>query len=185
MEAYKDFLNNINFDIQILIKSQKENLEKIYSKLDETQFLNFSKDTKINDNILELKNNYINHLKYLNDNFSITNKKYYLIISLNIGHTLSNINTHNSSNSNSTFLSFFNFFKNDVKNINTLSNIPNISNKLDANLIPFKVLEEFKDINSIIYNTLTRACRNIKQLNTIEILNLLNENFNFSGLSNG
>ena len=78
LEAYKNFLNNSNFNIQILIKTQKENLEKIYSKLNESQFFNYSNNSEINENILNLKNSYINHLQYLNDNFNITNKKYYL-----------------------------------------------------------------------------------------------------------
>ena len=55
-----------------------------------------------------------------------------------------------------------------------------ISNYNSNNEIPYKVLEEFKDINSIIYNTLTRACTEIRPLNNIEIISLLKESFNFN-----
>lgn len=168
LEAYKNFLNNSNFNIQILIKTQKENLEKIYSKLNEAQFLNYSKNSKINDNILNLKNHYINHLQYLNNNFNITNKKYYLIISIDIiNPAIKNKNLITRS----SLLSSFNFSKKSIPESNITDN--NI-------IIPTKVLEEFKDIDSIIYNTLTRACRDIRQLNNLEIFSLLKESFNLN-----
>ena len=126
---------------------------------------------------MELKNNYINHLQYLNDNFSITNKKYYLIISLN-NSVNSCTTSNNNSNSNNIFslISFFNFQK-KATNISNISS-KNKSEKISPNVIPFKIQEEFKDINSIIYNTLTRACRNIRPLNSLEIFSLLKESFN-------
>ena len=179
LEAYKNFLNNSNFNIQILIKTQKENLEKIYSKLNESQFFNYSNNSEINENILNLKNSYINHLQYLNDNFNITNKKYYLIISIDI---IDNNIKLNKSKNDSTIISFFNFTKKLIlkKDINSKLDSNTISNYNSNNEIPYKVLEEFKDINSIIYNTLTRACTEIRPLNNIEIISLLKESFNFN-----
>lgn len=133
---------------------------------------------------MNLKNSYINHLQYLNDNFNITNKKYYLIISIDI---IDNNIKLKKSNNDSTIISFFNFtkksiFKKDINsklNSNTISN--SNSNSNCNNKIPYKVLEEFKDINSIIYNTLTRACTEIRPLNNIEIISLLKESINFNG----
>ncbi len=168
LEAYKNFLNNSNFNIQILIKTQKENLEKIYSKLNEAQFFNYSKNSKINDNILNLKNHYINHLQYLNNNFNITNKKYYLIISIDIiNPAIKNKNLITRP----SLLPSFNFSKKSIPESSITDN--NI-------IIPIKVLEEFKDIDSIIYNTLIRACRDIRQLNNLEIFSLLKESFNLN-----
>ena len=182
LEAYKNFLNNSNFNIQILIKTQKENLEKIYSKLNESQFFNYSNNSKINENILNLKNSYINHLQYLNDNFNITNKKYYLIISIDIIDNNIKLNKFNKSKNDYTIISFFNFTKKSIfkKDINSKLDSNTISNSNCNNEIPYKVLEEFKDINSIIYNTLTRACTEIRPLNNIEIISLLKESFNFN-----
>ena len=174
LEAYKNFLNNSNFNIQILIKTQKENLEKIYSKLNESQFFNYSNNSEINVN---LKNSYINHLQYLNDNFNITNKKYYLIISIDI---IDNNIKLNKSNNDSTIISFFNFTKKSIFKKDINSKLDSNNNYNSNNEIPYKVLEEFKDINSIIYNTLTRACTEIRPLNNIEIISLLKESFNFN-----
>ena len=177
LEAYKNFLNNSNFNIQILIKTQKENLEKIYSKLNESQFFNYSNNSEINENILNLKNSYINHLQYLNDNFNITNKKYYLIISIDI---IDNNIKLNKSNNDSTIISFFNFTKKSIFKKDINSKLDSNNNYNSNNEIPYKVLEEFKDINSIIYNTLTRACTEIRPLNNREISSLLKESFNFN-----
>ena len=55
LEAYKNFLNSCNFNIQILIKSHKNNLDNIYSKIEESQFSNFSNNSEINNNIINLK----------------------------------------------------------------------------------------------------------------------------------
>lgn len=129
---------------------------------------------------MNLKNSYINHLQYLNDNFNITNKKYYLIISIDI---IDNNIKLKKSNNDSTIISFFNFTKKSIfkKDINSKLNSNTISNSNCNNEIPYKVLEEFKDINSIIYNTLTRACKEIRPLNNIEIISLLEESINFNG----
>ena len=120
---------------------------------------------------------YINHLQYLNDNFNITNKKYYLIISIDI---IDNNIKLNKSNNDSTIISFFNFTKKSIFKKDINSKLDSNNNYNSNNEIPYKVLEEFKDINSIIYNTLTRACTEIRPLNNIEIISLLKESFNFN-----
>lgn len=119
-------------------------------------------------------------MQYLNDNFSITNKKYYLIISLNnSANSCTTSNNNLNSNNNFSLISFFNFQKKET-NISNISS-KNNSDNITKNVIPFKIQEEFKDINSIIYNTLTRACRNIRPLNSLEIFSLLKESFNSNG----
>ena len=179
LEAYKNFLNSCNFNIQILIKNHKNNLDNIYSKIEESQFSNFSNNSEINNNIINLKNNYINHIKSLNNNYNITNKKYYLIISLNKTDNIENVNKIN----NFSLFSFFNFSKKLISNSNK-NNAPSISNfdsnyySLKSKKLPINIKSELNDINNIIYNTLTRACKTIRQMNNLEIFSLLKESLN-------
>lgn len=128
---------------------------------------------------MNLKNNYINHIKSLNNNYNITNKKYYLIISLNKTDNIENVNKIN----NFSLFSFFNFSKKLISNSNK-NNTPSVSN-LDSNYyslksekLPINIKSELNDINNIIYNTLTRACKNIRQMNNLEIFSLLKESLN-------
>lgn len=126
---------------------------------------------------MNLKNNYINHIKSLNNNYNITNKKYYLIISLNKTDNIESVNKIN----NFSLFSFFNFSKKLISNKN---NTPSVSNfdsnyySLKSEELPINIKSELNDINNIIYNTLTRACKNIRQMNNLEIFSLLKESLN-------
>ena len=61
LNSYKIFLKNCNFDIQILIQSNKEDLSKHISNIK----IQMEKET--NNNILELSKNYINFIQKINN----------------------------------------------------------------------------------------------------------------------
>ena len=77
LNSYKIFLKTCNFNFQILIQSNKENLEKIISDI------NFQKN-KEKENIKKISENYINYIKKLNKNKKSSNKNFYIIIKNNI-----------------------------------------------------------------------------------------------------
>ena len=84
---------------------------------------------------------------------------------------------------NFSLFSFFNFSKKLISNSNK-NNTPSISNfdsnyySLKSEKLPINIKSELNDINNIIYNTLTRACKNIRQMNNLEIFSLLKESLN-------
>ena len=73
LNSYKIFLKTCNFDLQILIQSNKENLEKHISNI------NIQKELE-NEKINEIANNYINYIQELNKNKKSSNKIFYIII---------------------------------------------------------------------------------------------------------
>ena len=73
LNSYKIFLKTCNFDLQILIQSNKENLEKHISNI------NIQKELE-NKKINEISNNYINYIQELNKNKKSSNKIFYIII---------------------------------------------------------------------------------------------------------
>ena len=77
LNSYKIFLKTCNFNFQILIQSNKENLEKIISDI------NFQKN-KEKEKIKKISENYINYIKELNKNKKSSNKNFYIIIKNNI-----------------------------------------------------------------------------------------------------
>ena len=62
LNSYKIFLKTCNFDIQILIQSNKEDLSKHISKINSQK--NIEKE-----NIKKISENYIEYIKELNDNY--------------------------------------------------------------------------------------------------------------------
>ena len=79
LNSYKLFLKTCNFDIQILIQSNKEDLSKHISKINSQK--NIEKE-----NIKKISDNYIEYIKKLNQNKKSSNKRFYIIIK--------NIKTH-------------------------------------------------------------------------------------------
>jgi len=73
LNSYKIFLKTCNFDIQILIQSNKEDLSKHISKI------NFQKNIE-KENIKKISENYIQYIKKLNQNKKSSNKNFYIII---------------------------------------------------------------------------------------------------------
>ena len=73
LNSYKIFLKTCNFNLQILIKSNKENLERHISNI------NIQKKNE-KENIKKISNYYIEYIKQLNQNKKSSNKNFYIII---------------------------------------------------------------------------------------------------------
>ena len=73
LNSYKIFLKTCNFDIQILIQSNKENLDKHISNI------NIQKEVE-NEKINIVANNYIKYIEEINKSKKSSNKKFYIII---------------------------------------------------------------------------------------------------------
>lgn len=73
LNSYKIFLKTCNFDLQILIQSNKENLEKHISNIN-------SQKKQENEKIKKIADDYIEYVKELNQNKKSSNKNFYMII---------------------------------------------------------------------------------------------------------
>ena len=73
LNSYKIFLKTCNFDMQILIQSNKENLDKHISNINNQR-------NKENENIRKIADNYIKYIKDLNQNKKSSNKNFYIVI---------------------------------------------------------------------------------------------------------
>ena len=73
LNSYKIFLKTCNFNLQILIQSNKENLERHISNI------NIQKKNE-KENIKKISNYYIEYIKQLNQNKKSSNKNFYIII---------------------------------------------------------------------------------------------------------
>ena len=75
LNSYKVFLKTCNFDIQILIQSSKENLEKNIS--------NIQKNVKKKENryLAKLAEDYIEYINQINISKKSSSKNFYLIVS--------------------------------------------------------------------------------------------------------
>ena len=78
LNSYKIFLKTCNFDIQILIQSSKENLEK--------NIFNIQKNIQKKENkyLKEIADNYIEFINNINSNKKSSSKNFYIIISKKI-----------------------------------------------------------------------------------------------------
>lgn len=77
LNSYKIFLKTCNFNLQILIQSNKEDLNQIISKIN-----NQVKNEK-EEKIKKISNNYINYIKEINYNKKSTARRFYIIIKIN------------------------------------------------------------------------------------------------------
>ena len=73
LNSYKIFLKTCNFNFQILIQSNKEDLSNHFSKINN----NLNLEEK---NIQEISKKYIDYIKELNNNKKSSSKNYYIII---------------------------------------------------------------------------------------------------------
>ena len=75
LNSYKTFLKTCNFDIQILIQSNKENLNN--------HILNIEKNIqkKENNYLKKISDDYINYIKKINSKNKASSKDFYIIIS--------------------------------------------------------------------------------------------------------
>lgn len=73
LNSYKTFLKTCNFDIQILIQSNKEDLSKHISKIQKN---NLNKNEKIKN----ISNKYINFIQEINKKRKSSSKNFYILI---------------------------------------------------------------------------------------------------------
>lgn len=73
LNSYKLFLKTCNFNMQILIQSNKEDLSEHFEEIKN----NLSQEEK---NIQEISKKYIEYIKKLNNNNKSSSKNYYIII---------------------------------------------------------------------------------------------------------
>ena len=73
LNSYKIFLKTCDFDLQILIQSNKQNIENHISNI------NIQKNVEKNV-IKNIANNYIKYIKELNQNKKSSNKNFYIIV---------------------------------------------------------------------------------------------------------
>lgn len=73
LNSYKIFLKTCSFNFQILIQSNKEDLSKHFSQINNNLILE-------EKNIQEISQKYIDYIKNLNNNNKSSSKNYYIII---------------------------------------------------------------------------------------------------------
>ena len=131
LNSYKTFLKTCNFDIQIIVQSNKEDLSKNISKIHESL-----KSEK--ENILEISNNYIEYIKKLNQKKESSKKRFFIL--------LKNSNKKNQINYNeNNIINDLNekFFKIKECLIRCGNDVINIDNKEETIII----LESFINLN--------------------------------------
>lgn len=74
LNSYKTFLKTCNFDIQILIQSNKEDLSKAISKIQEKV------KSEENSNLLAISEKYINFINKLNSERISSSKNFYIVV---------------------------------------------------------------------------------------------------------
>lgn len=85
LNSYKIFLKTCNFNLQILIQSKKENLEKHFFNLEQEKK---QKNTKVNF----IYEKYIDYIKKINSENKSSSKNFYIIIHQNDGYQNNNPN---------------------------------------------------------------------------------------------
>lgn len=73
LNSYKIFLKTCNFDIQIIIQSNKEDLSKSISKIEKQM-------TNENDKIISISQKYIDYIKKINQTKRSASKNFYILI---------------------------------------------------------------------------------------------------------
>ena len=138
LNSYKIFLKTCNFNIQILIQSNKENLNSHISKIKKNI------DKKENKYLKNISQNYIEYINKLNFTKKSSSKIFYIIIS-------------NKLNKNNKFVESEEIIKNDLKEKyfkikECLSRCGNfvieVSNKKEINNIFFSFLNTRKNMNN-------------------------------------
>lgn len=121
LNSYKIFLKTCNFDLQILIQSNKEDLSEHISSVK-----NFTK--KENNNIKKISEEYINFLEELNLKRKSATKNYYIIIKKE-KKLIEKNNIENSKNIENTIFDELN--ENFLKIKDTLSRCGNLVINID------------------------------------------------------
>ena len=131
LNSYKIFLKTINFDFQILIQSNKEDLSHHFSQLNNI----LNKEEK---NIQEISKKYINYLKELNNSKKSSSKNYFIIIDYK--KETNNTEFYANEELNNKFLKIKEALSpcgNIVENVNEKEKINEISSSFINNRIYF------------------------------------------------
>lgn len=97
LNSYKIFLKTCDFNFQILIQSNKEDLSNHFSQINN----NLIQEEK---NIQEISKKYINFIKELNNNKKSSSKNYYIIIDyINKNNEIIDVQTHAIENLNNKY----------------------------------------------------------------------------------
>ena len=138
LNSYKTFLKTCNFNIQIIVQSNKENLSKNILKIQN----NLKSE---NENILKIANIYINYIKDLNLKKESLNKKFYILIKNSYKKNQNSLNEKNIINELND-----NYFKIKESLMYCGNEVVNIEEKEEI----LKILESFLNlkINSIKNN---------------------------------
>ena len=139
LNSYKIFLKTCNFNIQILIQSDKEDLSKHISNIQK----NIQK--KENKYLKEISENYIKFIQKLNNSKNSSSKKFYLVISSE------NIEKNNS----------IEYIQNDLKE--KYFKIKECLFRCGNSVIEINKKEEIKNILNSFFNT-----RNFFQFKNID-----------------
>ena len=129
LNSYKIFLKTINFDFQIIIQSNKEDLSHHFSQLNNI----LNQEEK---NIQEISKKYINYLKELNNSKKSSSKNYFIIIDYK--KETNNTEFYASEELNNKFLKIKEALSrcgNVVENINEKEKIKEILNSFINNRI--------------------------------------------------
>ena len=98
LNSYKIFLKTSNFDFQILIQSNKEDLSKHFSRINKNLFSE-------EKNIQKISKKYIDYIKELNNNKKSSSKNYYIIIDyINKNNEIIDIDTYAFEDLNNKYL---------------------------------------------------------------------------------
>ena len=98
LNSYKIFLKTCDFNFQILIQSNKEDLSNHFSQINN----NLIQEEK---NIQEISKKYINYIKELNNNKKSSSKNYYIIIDyINKNNEIIDLDTYAFEDLNNKYL---------------------------------------------------------------------------------
>lgn len=87
LNSYKIFLKTCNFNFQILIQSNKEDLSKHINNIQ-------NKLIQENNNISEISKKYIKYIKKINQNKKSSSKNFYIIIKYKDNNEINNIENY-------------------------------------------------------------------------------------------
>ena len=124
LNSYKIFLKTCNFNFQILIQSNKEDLSKHINNIQQQLI-------QENNNISEISKKYIKYIKKLNENKKSSSKKYYIIIKYKNNNEINNIENYATQELNDKYFKIKDNLSrcgNKVKDFSEKEEIKNILN---------------------------------------------------------
>lgn len=133
LNSYKTFLKTCNFDIQIIVQSNKEDLSKNISIINNNLK---SEKTKL----IQIANNYIEYIKYLNQKKESSKKNFFILIKNSNIKKQININEKSIINELNE-----NYFKIKESLIRCGNDVINIENTKDI----IEILKSFINIKKI------------------------------------